>query len=53
MSIPGGFVNGMPVGMQLVAQPFDEGTIFKAAYAFEQTTDYHKARPTLGVNNNG
>jgi len=53
MSIPCGFVNGMPVGMQLVAQPFDEGTIFKAAYAFEQTTDYHRARPTLGVNING
>lgn len=53
MSIPCGFVNGMPVGMQIVAKPFDEGTIFKAAYAFEQTTDYHTARPDLGVRING
>lgn len=50
MSIPCGFIDGMPVGMQIVGKPFDEGTIFKAAYAFEQTTDYHTARPTLGVN---
>lgn len=49
MSVPCGFVNGMPVGMQIVGKPFDEGTIFKAAYAFEQTTDYHNARPNLGV----
>ena len=49
MSVPCGFVNGMPVGMQIVGKPFDEGTIFKAAYAFEQTTDYHYARPNLGV----
>jgi len=53
ISIPCGFVSGMPVGMQIVAQPFAEGTIFKAAYAFEQTTDYHKTRPDLGVKKNG
>ena len=35
--------------MQIVGKPFDEGTIFKAAYAFEQTTDYYNARPNLGV----
>jgi len=39
--------------MQIVARPFAEGTIFKAAYAFEQTTDYHKTRPDLGVKKNG
>jgi len=53
ISIPCGFISGMPVGMQIVARPFAEGTIFKAAYAFEQTTDYHKARPDLGVKKNG
>jgi aspartyl-tRNA(Asn)/glutamyl-tRNA(Gln) amidotransferase subunit A len=53
MSVPCGFINGMPVGMQIVAKPFDEGAIFKAAYAFEQTTDYHRAKPDLGVKING
>lgn len=53
MSIPCGFSDGMPVGMQIIARPFHEGTIFKAAYAFEQSTDYHTARPTLGVSIDG
>lgn len=53
MSIPCGFLDGMPVGMQIIARPFHEGTIFKAAYAFEQSTDYHTARPTLGVSIDG
>ncbi len=50
MSIPCGFQNGLPIGMQLIGKAFDETTLFKAAYAFEQNTDYHKARPDLGVN---
>jgi aspartyl-tRNA(Asn)/glutamyl-tRNA(Gln) amidotransferase subunit A len=49
MSIPCGFAGGMPVGMQLIGKPFDEGTIIKAAYAFEQATSFHLARPGLGV----
>lgn len=49
MSIPCGYTDGMPVGLQLVGKPFDEGSLFKAAYAFEITTDYHTDRPTLGV----
>ncbi len=50
MSIPCGFVEGLPVGMQLIGKAFDEGTIFKAAYAYEQCTDFHKQQPQLGVN---
>jgi len=49
MSIPCGFADGMPVGMQLIGKPFDEGTIIKAAYAFEQATSFHLAKPGLGV----
>lgn len=49
MSIPCGFVEGLPVGMQLVGKPFDEGTMIRAAYAFEQHTDYHIKKPVLGV----
>lgn len=53
ISIPCGFVNGLPVGMQLIGKAFDEGTVLKAAYAFEQSTEYHLAKPELGVAMNG
>jgi aspartyl-tRNA(Asn)/glutamyl-tRNA(Gln) amidotransferase subunit A len=49
MSIPCGFHDGMPVGMQLIGPAFDESTIFKAAFAFEQNTDFHTFRPALEV----
>lgn len=50
MSIPSGFSEetGLPFGLQLIAKQFDEETIFKAAYAFEQATDHHQKRPILG-----
>jgi len=47
ISIPCGFRNGLPVGMQIIGRPFDEDTILKVAYAFEQSTDYHKLRPPI------
>lgn len=49
LSIPCGFTDGLPVGMQIIGRPFDEGTMIKAAYAFEQNTDYHTVKPVLGV----
>lgn len=49
MSIPCGISSGLPIGMQLIGKPFDEGTLFKAAYAFEQNTEYHKYKPQLEV----
>ncbi len=48
MSIPCGFADGLPVGMQLIGKPFEEGTLIQAAYAFEQNTDYHLAKPIFG-----
>jgi aspartyl-tRNA(Asn)/glutamyl-tRNA(Gln) amidotransferase subunit A len=39
-SIPAGFVNKMPVGLQLIAKHFDESTIYQAADAFESQNDY-------------
>jgi aspartyl-tRNA(Asn)/glutamyl-tRNA(Gln) amidotransferase subunit A len=45
ISLPGGFVNGLPVGIQLMAKPLAEGTLFQAAHAFEQATDFHLKRP--------
>ncbi|HUX47177.1 MAG TPA: amidase family protein, partial [Desulfosporosinus sp.] len=47
ISIPAGFVNGMPIGMQLMGKAFDEGTLYRVAYTFEQNTHYHTLKPSL------
>lgn len=48
ISIPCGFSShGLPIGLQIMAGPFAEETIFRAAYAFEQSTDFHKRRPKI------
>lgn len=47
VSLPCGFVDGLPVGMQLIAPAFKEGDLLQAAYAFEQNTPYHQKRPPL------
>ncbi|MCD2255147.1 Asp-tRNA(Asn)/Glu-tRNA(Gln) amidotransferase subunit GatA [Agrilactobacillus fermenti] len=45
-SIPAGFSEtGLPIGVQLMAKKMDEMTIFKAADAFEQATEFHQAIP--------
>jgi aspartyl-tRNA(Asn)/glutamyl-tRNA(Gln) amidotransferase subunit A len=45
ISIPGGFSNGLPVGLQLLGNIFAEDVILRVADAFEQVTDYHKQWP--------
>jgi len=48
ISIPCGLSkDGLPVGLQIMAKPFDEETIFRAAYTFEQSTEHHKIKPKL------
>ena len=48
ISVPGGFTaDGLPIGLQLGARPFAEGTLFRAAYAYEQASDWHKQHPEL------
>lgn len=48
ISIPCGFSsNGLPIGLQLIAKPFDESTILRAAHAFEQHTIHHQSEPQL------
>ena len=42
ISIPGGFTSeGLPIGLQLGAAPFNEETLFRVAYSYEQATDWH------------
>ena len=48
MSVPCGFIDGLPAGMQLIGKPFKEKMLLNAALAFEQAHDYYKARPNLG-----
>lgn len=47
ISIPCGFDNGLPLGLQIIGKHFDEGTVYRTAHAFEQETDYHKQKPQL------
>ncbi|TCD45928.1 Asp-tRNA(Asn)/Glu-tRNA(Gln) amidotransferase subunit GatA [Streptococcus sp. X16XC17] len=47
ISIPSGFVDGLPVGLQLIGPKYAEETIYQAAAAFEATTDYHKKQPVI------
>ncbi|MBS0444148.1 MAG: Asp-tRNA(Asn)/Glu-tRNA(Gln) amidotransferase subunit GatA [Proteobacteria bacterium] len=46
MSVPAGFGEaGMPVGLQLIGNYFQEGTLLHAAHAFQQATDWHARAP--------
>ncbi|AGA68773.1 glutamyl-tRNA(Gln) and/or aspartyl-tRNA(Asn) amidotransferase, A subunit [Desulfitobacterium dichloroeliminans LMG P-21439] len=47
LSMPAGFVDGLPVGMQLMGKHFAEGTLYKAGYAFEKNTSFHTVKPSL------
>ncbi|MCX8131645.1 MAG: Asp-tRNA(Asn)/Glu-tRNA(Gln) amidotransferase subunit GatA [Clostridia bacterium] len=46
--VPCGFdSSNLPIGMQLIGKPFDESTLLKVGYTFEQNTDFHKRKPVL------
>ncbi len=48
ISVPCGFTgNNLPIGLQLVGRWWDEATVFRAAHAYEQATDWHTRRPPL------
>ena len=47
ISIPAGFVNGLPVGMQIIGKHFAEETLLRIAYAYEQATSWHTQKPPL------
>jgi aspartyl-tRNA(Asn)/glutamyl-tRNA(Gln) amidotransferase subunit A len=51
ISVPCGFANvdgkQLPIGLQLLGKALDEARLFKIAHAYEQSTDWHKARPQL------
>ena len=47
ISVPGGMVDGLPVGLQLTASHMQEETLLRVAHAYEQATEWHTLRPTL------
>ncbi len=49
MSIPAGFSNGLPVGLQLMGNYFDEARMLDVAHAYQQVTDWHTQMPDLNA----
>ncbi|CAM3996259.1 Asp-tRNA(Asn)/Glu-tRNA(Gln) amidotransferase subunit GatA [Mesobacillus zeae] len=47
ISVPCGFAAGLPLGLQIIGKHFDESSVYRAAHAFEQATDFHKQKPQL------
>ena len=47
ISIPCGFADGLPLGLQIIGKYFDEATIYRVAHAYEQATSFHKQTPQI------
>lgn len=47
ITFPVSFVNGLPIGIQLVSRPFRENTLIAIAMEFQRRTDFHKRRPAV------
>jgi aspartyl-tRNA(Asn)/glutamyl-tRNA(Gln) amidotransferase subunit A len=47
ISIPAGFTNGLPIGMQIIGKVFNEEILLRIAYAYEQVTGWQKRRPEI------
>ena len=45
LSLPCGFVDGLPVGLQLVGPPLEEARLLRVADAYQRRTDFHTRRP--------
>lgn len=47
LTVPSGFINELPVGMQILGPQFSEELLFRIGYAHEQETQWHKEKPVL------
>jgi len=49
ISVPCGFTEaGLPIGLQIVGRPLEDGLVLKVAHIYEQMTDWHRRRPPIG-----
>jgi aspartyl-tRNA(Asn)/glutamyl-tRNA(Gln) amidotransferase subunit A len=49
LALPIGFENGLPLGFQIAAKPFDEAVVLRVGHAFEQATGFHRQRPAIAA----
>ena len=47
LSMPCGFAEGLPIGLQIMAPAFQEDKMLRAAFTYEQATEWHKQKPSL------
>ncbi len=47
ISVPCGFISGLPAGLQMIGKMFDEATVLRAAHAYEKATDWTSRRPQI------
>lgn len=47
ISLPCGFSQKLPIGLQMIGRAFEEETLLKAAFTYEQNTEWHKTRPNV------
>lgn len=47
ISVPCGFVDGLPIGLDILGPQFSEKKILQSAYAYEQATEWHKHKPAF------
>jgi aspartyl-tRNA(Asn)/glutamyl-tRNA(Gln) amidotransferase subunit A len=49
LALPIGFENGLPLGFQIAAKPFDEAVVLRVGHAFEQATGFYRQRPAVAA----
>jgi aspartyl-tRNA(Asn)/glutamyl-tRNA(Gln) amidotransferase subunit A len=48
ISVPGGFTSaGLPIGLQIAGKPFDESTVLRVAFAYQQAVRWFEQRPPI------
>ena len=47
LSVPCGFKDGLPLGLQILGRPMEEDVVFRLGHAYQQDTDFHNRRPPL------